>query len=496
MTDTCDRPTFGTVCDGIGCGHLAFAQAGFYCVWSFEIDPFPSAVIAHRFPGVENHGNMNAAIALIESGMIAAPDVLIGGTPCQAFSVGGKRGGMDDARGNLSLTFCRIADTIDAVRRRCGRPPCTILWENVPGVFSDKGNAFGSILGELSGAGCRLQPPRGKWKRAGCVFGPKRTVAWRTLDSQFFGVAQRRKRVFVVASARDDVRPEEILFESEGMRRDIAPSRTTRQEIADDVGSGTARGHWEGGDCHPSLTQSHNTGGIGASNQELFSQHGSGLVPVHSTGDGYWKEGFGTLRARKQDSHETLLCVPHGQGGAEIAKNLSVSLTCNHEAPIEIQDVRNVGKKQNGCGHNDDGVAYTLDAMATHGVAYCAKEVSRQTESNSALAAYENHAQDSRIKQLSEGLVPGINAKSGTGGGNLPLIQSGLSIRRLTPKEYERLQALPDDWTKIPLRGKSDECCPDGPRYKGIGNGQTVTVMQWLAERILRGSDRQYESQT
>jgi DNA (cytosine-5)-methyltransferase 1 len=224
--------TFGSVCDGIGCGHLAFERSGFSCSWSAEIEPFPCAVLAQMFPGVPNIGDMRKAAGMIGAGEIAAPDVFIGGTPCQAFSVAGKREGLKDERGNLSLEFCRIADAIDDVRRGDGKPPCVVLWENVPGVLSDKGNAFGCFLGELSGSGCVLQPPGEGWANAGCVFGPVRTVAWRTLDSQYFGVAQRRARVFVVARAGDGARPEEVLFEREGVRRDSAPRREAVEGVA------------------------------------------------------------------------------------------------------------------------------------------------------------------------------------------------------------------------------------------------------------------------
>jgi len=389
-------PTFGTVCDGIGCGHLAFNRAGFDCAWSFEIEAFPSAVLAYRFPDVKNHGDMLKCVGMIESGEIEAPDVFIGGTPCQAFSVAGKRKGLEDARGNLSLAFCGIADAIDDVRGRDGKPPCAVLWENVPGVLSDKGNAFGCFLGELSGAGCQLQPAGGRWRNAGCVFGPKRTVAWRVLDSQFFGVAQRRRRVFVVASAGDGFRPEEILFEREGVRRDSPPCREKGEGVAHDLA--------------PSLTSS----------------------------------GRGVERARETRGQDPVVAVcPTLRAGG--------NATGGHRPPGTDVDTCDSLIPVHTTG---DGAP----CVATRGVAF-GGEIARTLSARHDSSPCADRGMD--------------------------VVAQGMQVRRLTPRECERLQALPDDWAKIPWRGKPIEECPDGPRYKAIGNGQTVTVMEWLARRIM-----------
>jgi DNA (cytosine-5)-methyltransferase 1 len=175
----------------------------------------------------------------ILSGQVEAPDLFCGGTPCQAFSVAGLRNSLDDARGNLSLTFVGIANAIDHVRSLRGDSPAIVFWENVPGVLNTKDNAFGCFLGALAGESEPITAPGERWSNAGCVFGPQRTVAWRVLDAQYFGVAQRRRRVFVVASARDDINPTEVLFEFEGLRRDTAPSRQARKVTPTISSSGT-----------------------------------------------------------------------------------------------------------------------------------------------------------------------------------------------------------------------------------------------------------------
>jgi site-specific DNA-cytosine methylase len=528
-------PTFGTVCDGIGCGHLAFNQVGFECAWSFEIEPFPSAVLAYRFPEVTNHGDMLKCAGMVKAGEIEAPDVFIGGTPCQAFSVAGKRKGLKDARGNLSLTFCGIVDAVDDVRRRDGKQPCAVLWENVPGVLSDKGNAFGCFLGELSGAGCQLQPAGGRWRDAGCVFGPKRTVAWRVLDSQFFGVAQRRRRVFVVASAGDGFRPEEVLFEREGVRRDSAPSREAGKGVTSDVGSGSKVGHWDGGDCHPSLTQSHNTGGIGASNQELFSQRGSGLVPdicgclsdgAHNGGGLNGQDAYTgriipvqTYDMRGNGDGETVGTLTGDHAGRPTDYTPVVAIGFNGD---QSEKARSMGDREDQAPClRADGPAHVAVAFERRFVRTSGGQPSidlqpclradANTGDGAPCVAYGFTTKESG-KDAAADIIPPLRAESGDPhmggrmavafGGDIArtlsarhdsspcadrgmdVVATGMQVRRLTPRECERLQGLPDDWTLIPWRGKSAADCPDGPRYKGIGNGQTVNVMRWLAERI------------
>lgn len=241
---------FGSVCSGIEAASAAwpFWQAA----WFSEIDPFPCAVLKHHYPSVPNYGDMALLPERIRSGEVEAPDVFCGGTPCQAFSVAGNRQSLDDARGNLSLIFCEIANAIDDVRAAAGQKPAIIFWENVPGCLNTKDNAFGCILAGLAGEDVPLEPPGRKWTDAGCVLGPKRAVAWRVLDAQYFSLAQRRRRVFVVASARTGFNPAEVLFEFGGVRRDTPPSREARQAVAGDAEAGVGGGMWwDGGASKP-----------------------------------------------------------------------------------------------------------------------------------------------------------------------------------------------------------------------------------------------------
>lgn len=220
---------YGSVCSGIEAATVAVHPLGWKPAWFAEIEPFPCAVLAHHYPDVANLGDMTKIARDMLAGRVHAPSLLVGGTPCQAFSVAGMRAGLEDARGQLTIKFVELADAIDHVRTARGDDECIVWWENVPGVLSDKANAFGCFLAALVGESDALQPSGGKWTDAGCVYGPTRAAAWRVLDAQYFGLAQRRRRVFVIASAREGFDPAEVLFEREGLRRDTPPSRVAGQ---------------------------------------------------------------------------------------------------------------------------------------------------------------------------------------------------------------------------------------------------------------------------
>lgn len=223
---------YGSVCSGIEAVSLAWKPLGWHPAWFSEIDPFPNAVLAHHYPDVPNLGDMTGIADQILAGTAPAPDILVGGTPCQAFSVAGARGGLSDPRGALTLKYTELANAIDQTRQQQHQQPSVIVWENVPGVLSDKSNAFGCLLGALAGESRELQPAGAKWTNAGCVSGPRRSIAWRVLDAQHFGVAQRRKRVFLVASGRDGFDPAAVLFEPDCLHGDSSPGEQTWQIAA------------------------------------------------------------------------------------------------------------------------------------------------------------------------------------------------------------------------------------------------------------------------
>jgi DNA (cytosine-5)-methyltransferase 1 len=309
---------YGSVCSGIESASMAWEPLGMRASWFAEVEKFPSAVLAHHWPEVPNVGDMCNLPYLVAAGIVDAPDILVGGTPCQAFSVAGRRKGLEDERGKLTLKFVELANEID--KKRKGNE-CVTVWENVPGVLSSKDNAFGCFLGALSGEVCELKPAGGKWANAGCVFGPERSIAWRILDAQYFGVAQRRRRVFVVASARQGFNPQQVLFESEGLRRDIAPSRKALQNITPSTKCGFTPSSFE-----------------------------------------RYREGTGTLKASGGDlggGSETL--VTHGTQDPCVSDNLAFALGRNNGAENVVAFQTRYAR--NGRGGPSE-IAYPLTAQA------------------------------------------------------------------------------------------------------------------------------------
>lgn len=213
--------TVGSICSGIEAASVAWKPMGVSFEWFSEIAPFPSAVLKEKFPNVSNIGDMNKIPELLKKGKITAPDLLCGGTPCQAFSYAGRQKGLNDDRGNLTLKFVDIINENDKVRKKNGETPCTVFWENVEGVLSDKTNAFGCLVSSL--AGIKETYSMDKWPVAGLIEGPKRNVAWRVLDAKHFGLPQQRRRLYVLAGGKD-FHPENYLFEIHNGETSIYPT--------------------------------------------------------------------------------------------------------------------------------------------------------------------------------------------------------------------------------------------------------------------------------
>lgn len=516
-----------SVCSGIEAASKAWEPIGWEPVAFSEIEPFPSAVLKHHWPEVPNLGDMSKYEQWnIQSGSV---DLLVGGTPCQAFSVAGVRGGLDDPRGGLTLTFVKMADHFN---------PKWVVWENVPGVLSSKDNAFGCFLGALSGEGCELKPTGDKWTDAGCVYGSKRTIAWRCLDAQYFGLAQRRKRVFVVACPRDQGDPSEILLEFEGLRRDTAPSRGSGKETSSDV-AGCLRSGGQGG--VPSSRGEHLV------TTEAFRMQAFGEYSNDDTASTIKARDYKDATDRVTSSVVGALCARDFKGVGNQYVNEGKCLPV--AIPIHDQATRHSGKrgdKRDGKG-NGLGVGKEGDPCPT------------LTKGDKHAVLYENHPNDSRVTGPHD-VAPSCVSRYGTGGGNVPLVQEAvifqtselrltgkiteqtvcptlkantkagdtepkviafepgiatregnesrfvkelsptlrkemgdnqvavsdnrMAVRRLTPRECERLQGFNDDHTLIPWRNKPADQCPDGPRYKALGNSMAVPCMAWIGKRI------------
>jgi len=616
------------VCSGIEAATAAWHHMGWEAAFFSEIEKFPCAVLQHRYPDVPLHGDFTT-IKENEYGKI---DLLVGGTPCQSFSVAGLRGGLDDDRGNLALEFCRLAQR---------EQPRWIVWENVPGVLSSSGGRdFGSILGALEDLGYGL--------------------AYRVLDAQYFGVAQRRRRVFVVGYLGDWRPAAAVLFERHSMSGHPAPSRQKRQEATDTAATGVG-GSGGIGRARPDL-DTFECGGIGSysssDNSSPLLRTGADLGPgcealiastfnddgtartltarydsspcvdrgpdivavninggeprlsdVTGTIDCWSTSGRGSSQqlAVLQDAPDvvgTLRAKRPGEGGIQgdfdhIVPVISPALNTqsgSHHAPdtkayVATYPINSMNAFRSpdaaastGLGVGHDGEAmYTLTKGDHHAVAattqvigfdaynndvtgdvtktidtgadyhhvpiaFTAKDYgadatedlsptlraggftnSHQNGGVMPAVAYEpaigwseeltasvdvagtiqrggsggRHdgvmvpAQGVAYLEKQKPLDPYLGGEvtiaidasyskgcGGTSAAERPVVASNSTVRRLTPVECERLQGFPDNFTAIPWRKKGAEDCPDGPRYKALGNSMAVPVMRWIGERI------------
>jgi DNA (cytosine-5)-methyltransferase 1 len=360
---------YGSVCSGIEAATVAWHPLGWRPAFYSEIDKFPRAVLAHHYPDVPLHGDFTT----IREGEYEPIDILVGGTPCQSFSIAGLRGGLGDARGNLALAFLQLA------RRSRAR---WVVWENVPGVLSSNGGRdFGSILGGLAELGYGF--------------------AYRVLDAQYFGVAQRRRRVFVVGHLGDWQRAAAVLFERESLRGDTAPRQAGPGVAALTAnGVGTCGADDNQDQAGHLIARALNAKG-GATQQDAEC----GMLVTHS------------LRADGFDASED------GTGRG---------------TPINIYGGSKRADRPDGGFYvcTDEATSTTLDAAT------------------------------------------GLNPTCSQGG---TAVMQASQVRRLTPRECERLQGFPDDYTLIPYR---NGMAADGPRYKALGNSMAVPVMSWIGRRI------------
>ena len=207
------KKTVGSICSGIEAASVAWEPLGMQFEWFSEIADFPSRILDAKYPNVPNLGDMNRISELINKGDIPAPDIICGGTPCQAFSLAGWKNGLNDDRGNLTLKFVDIINANDKVRLAKGESPTWVFWENVEGVLTDKTNAFGCLISSLAGLETVIK--KQKWPNAGVIHGSKRNVAWRVLDAKYFGLPQQRRRLYLIAGGKDFY-PENALFEANG----------------------------------------------------------------------------------------------------------------------------------------------------------------------------------------------------------------------------------------------------------------------------------------
>ena len=392
-----------SVCSGIEAATVGWHGLGWKTCGFSEIDAFPAAVLNHHYPEVNNFGDMTKYKEWnLDPNRV---DLLVGGTPCQSFSVAGLRKGLDDPRGNLALVYCGMLDHFR---------PNWFVWENVPGVLSSSGGRdFGSFLGAVAELGYGF--------------------AYRVLDAQYFGVAQRRRRVFVVGHLGGWQRPAAVLFERESLRRDTAPSRAERKDVAGPITAGINKGcrGTEGIESNWAVPVSYGIPGnwIGRKPEN----GGNAVEPMHDVAP----------CLTKTDKHGVAHPMP-----------INTMVALRHEA---------LGRGT-GFGIGEPGEpAYTITKGHSHAVA---QPVAFQEIADSLTACFAKHH----------------GASGGRDSTPRNHVMQSMAVRRLTPVECERLQGFPDNYTNIPWR-KSLES-PDGPRYKALGNSMAVPVMRWIGQRI------------
>jgi DNA (cytosine-5)-methyltransferase 1 len=369
-----------SVCSGIEAASVAWKDLGWKAEAFSEIEAFPSAVLQHHYKDTPNLGDMTK----YESWNINTIDLLVGGTPCQSFSVAGLRQGLKDPRGNLMLTYLAIAD-----RYR----PRWLVWENVPGVLSSNGGRdFGTFLGALVELGYGF--------------------AYRVLDAQWFGVAQRRRRVFVIGCLGDATSAAKVLFERESVCRNPAPSREKGKGIT--------------GNVAPSLT--------------------------------IWRAGDNANAEVCIDHAGTLNCNKGQRGGLIAFDTTQITSKANYSNPKQGDPCHPLAS-----GAHPPAVAIPISTQNAIGRL--------------------NGRNDWPLGIFKDG-DPAPTLSKSHGHAVCTDISQSTAVRRLTPTECERLQGFPDGYTAIPWKKKSADQCPDGPRYKALGNSMAVPVMRWIGERI------------
>lgn len=438
-----------SVCSGIEAASVAWAPLGWRAAAFAEIEPFPSRVLAARFPGVPNLGDMNGFRswpAQIGGGPV---DLLVGGTPCQSFSIAGLRAGLDDPRGSLLLVYLAIAERYW---------PRWVVWENVPGVLSvDDGRAFGSLLGGLAKLGYGF--------------------AYRVLDAQFIrvdgyarAVPQRRNRVFVVGYLGGDWRrAAAVLFEREGMSGNPPPRREAGQGVAvfPTLGAG---GNRTGGDRPPGTSVD--------TAESLIVADGSGDSAAVSA---KWAKGSGgpagdeaynlvahALRARHNLAHQADRDTPLVPVAFDCKAGANTGFAIG-EVPVALR----------GEGHGGGHAAVAFDLRGRAGGAM--PEGPHETANIRAASGGS-----SRSYVATGDVYPTLSAHEGgtlTQIPPIPVSSGGAwAVRRLTPVECERLQGFPDGWTDVG-NGRGGPT-PDGPRYRALGNSMACNVMRWIGMRI------------
>ena len=436
-----------SVCSGIEAATVAWHPLGWQAVGYSEIEKFPSQVLAHHYPNVPNFGDMTK---FKEWNLESNVDVFVGGTPCQSFSVAGLRKGLDDPRGNLMLTYLAIADKYR---------PRWLVWENVPGVLSSNGGKdFGTFLGGLGELGYGF--------------------AYRVLDAQYFGVAQRRRRVFVVGYLGDWRRAAAVLFERHSLSGDSAPLRKKRKGVTASIRTGIESSL----DCGVELTGPLSARDYKDAGTDGMNKNSAKMIPVIKQWPAEISSTLDTTFGTKQgleDQHVNAGCpmfVP--------TKKIALSVYENHPADSRVQEMGEVCSTVTSRWGTGGGNLPIVGAVGTdlYNGAITGEIAATMTKSMggtgtgpTAMQPIGFEANMSLQQPSTKNVFQTLTRRTHAS------VNIDMAVRRLLPKECERLQGFPDDYTDIKPNGKQTS---DGPRYKALGNSMAVPVMAWIGKRI------------
>lgn len=452
----------GSCFSGIGAPEIGMPQYDW--VFHAEVEPFPCAVLAERFPGSVNLGDVLAADFIDRAKAFGPLDMMAGGPPCQAFSVAGLRNSMADPRGNLSLRWVQI---LHAIR------PRNAITENVPGWLSTDDNAFGCFLAGLVGADTPLCSPleRGRWPGSGMVAGPLGRAAWRSFDAQYFGLAQRRERVFVVADFGEGADPAEILFERKGLCGNPPPRGEKGQGIAADLApslTASGRGVERTG-------ESRGQDPVVAETVGTMVHQAHGGVDTQSALNGYILPVAHPLRAEGFDASEdgtgrgtplVPVAFAHQQGG-----NKDLHMSEDMGLTVQKSQVQAVCFTAKDHGADASDISPTLRSGSHSG-----------SHANGGVMPAVAFDLRGRVGGAQfEGPHETANIRAANGGSSRSYVAEQWAVRRLTPTECHRLQGYPDDWCRVTYRNKP---AADGPIYKALGNSWAVIVGRWIGARI------------
>lgn len=464
-----------SIFSGVEAATLAWEPLGWEPLAFSEIEPFPCAVLAERWPDVPNLGDITKIDWKEE--IDGAIDLVVGGSPCQSFSVAGKREGLKGASG-LMFEYIRCVQELR---------PRWFLWENVPGALtSEDGGAFGQLLSEMDELGYSL--------------------AWRVLDAQFFGVAQRRRRLFLVGHLGAES-PAEVLFEPDCLSGYPQSSREKRKELARRAGRSAACAGFK-----YSAAPRANTIGYAEEQANTLTAdwHAPAVLPLSGTDQQvmamsqYGTEIAGCLTARGDsspcaDRGQNIVCMTGTQAHCHISDEIAGCLTAHmgkDDAPVVV-DGTNIQtyvcelahSSSNGLGvaspmSSRPSIPHPVPPSGLARMASCRPSDSRRTCATRCASSAMGPSVGRLPPDPAFTLLANHPHMVASEIADKPAEVNPMLVRRLTPLECERLQGFPDGHTLIAWKGKPAEECPDGPRYKAIGNSMAVPVMRWIGRRI------------